>query len=419
MSDSKPNENQIHLRKERVFLNNDGLIVNPLSFDSIEGTPDIPQPIRKREEYRSLSGNRNVYKVAELGFDPSEKSLDMRMMTAIFLMYAIGSCKTDGTDLTVPETGTLTNEPDGSGYIIQDSAKSWSVDQFAGKTVVMTSGDEDEAAFYIVSNTATELTCETLIPDGVDLGDTFKIVEAPYTHTIEESNSMYSFGLHIEQNRSTDPIYVDLLGCLIKTLTISIEQDAILKVSADLIVCKWRDMNESSDPVVHIDAEADLDTEIYTWADIDVSTSVFTYNSVDIMSDIWCNVDMIEITIENDIEMQKVMCSEFPTKLKIGQRDYTIKMHVFPQNKTLYEIMQKKIVEYSGVLALTLKFALPQTDYYWQIDFDNLYLSDYPNTLPSWEDKILGVDIELKMNAGGTCVIESKDKLDGRYYEDR
>ena len=72
------------------------------------------------------------------------------------------------------ESGTVTTA---SASVITDSAKAWTVDEFAGHYgVLITSGTQEGEWRKIASNTATALTLESALPGATSVDDTFEVV---------------------------------------------------------------------------------------------------------------------------------------------------------------------------------------------------------------------------------------------------
>ena len=82
------------------------------------------------------------------------------------LMAYIGTSYEDSIGITKKTGGTATG---GTTTTITDTGKAWTVDEFAGKAIVLTSGTGGGDVRKIVSNTATEITVDeafSAVPDG-------------------------------------------------------------------------------------------------------------------------------------------------------------------------------------------------------------------------------------------------------------
>ncbi|MBU0728665.1 MAG: DUF2341 domain-containing protein [Proteobacteria bacterium] len=72
-------------------------------------------------------------------------------------------------------TDGLASNASGSTTVIEDSTKNWSVNQWAGLSVKVTSGTNIGVSRQIASNTQTSLTVATVLPSPVVTGDTYYI----------------------------------------------------------------------------------------------------------------------------------------------------------------------------------------------------------------------------------------------------
>lgn len=164
---------------------------------------------------------------------------------------------------------------------------------------------------------------------------------APYTHAITESDTLPSFALHIEQELSGDSIRMDLLGCIVKSLELVIEagSDTPVMMNVDLIVAKVVAGSDLIEP-------ASLGLEKFTRAN--VSTFTLLYNTVAIESDLLNQTQKIAITITNDIDMESVLNDDYANKVKVGKREYEIKLLEYIRNSTWRSISKLKVPNYSA-----------------------------------------------------------------------
>jgi len=82
------------------------------------------------------------------------------------MMAYVGTSYEDSVGITKQTSGTATG---GTTTTITDTGKAWTVDEFAGKAIVLTSGTAGGDVRKIVSNTATEITVDeafSAVPDG-------------------------------------------------------------------------------------------------------------------------------------------------------------------------------------------------------------------------------------------------------------
>ena len=51
------------------------------------------------------------------------------------------------------------------------------------------------------------------------------------------------------------------------------------------------------------------------------------------------------------------------------------------------------------------------------LTFSDMYVSDYPNKIPSSDDKAVGVEATFRNSPGGTLAVVAVDDLDETYYD--
>jgi len=88
-----------------------------------------------------------------------------------------------------------------------------------------------------------------------------------------------------------------------------------------------------------------------------------------------------------------------------------VKIHFFPTTASLYQLKNLAFADYSGDLNFELWFERNDGTSI-KIEIDKMYLSDYPNALPSLEDKRVGVDMVLKLGEASTVTVTITDALD-------
>lgn len=114
---------------------------------------------------------------------------------------------------TQVDTGTATA---GSTTTITDSGKSWTVNQFAGMYVYLTAGTgSGQAAGYIISNTATQLTIKSAWTTGADATSVYRIVvnamTVEGTHPTANGHLLMSAAVDITQFQSVFWLLLSLL----------------------------------------------------------------------------------------------------------------------------------------------------------------------------------------------------------------
>lgn len=254
-----------------------------------------------------------------------------------------------------------------------------------------------------------------------------------YLHTItawetDDTDPFPSFGMHMEQAPGSDDLKVDMLGSMVRSITITIEKDAKCSISVDVISAYSKNVDAYVTTV-----PPEQTDEILRWADLHLVNTVWSYSGNAIIGtelyDFLQHTDSIEITIENDIDIGMVLAGEYPDKLMMGTRDYTIRMHVFPQTKLLKTMRNLKtptdpnMYGKTGWLAGEINFTVEinrekvNSPDFIKMVFSKLRISDYPDSIPHWEEKILGVDVELKLAPGGSVIATVADDRNRSFYE--
>jgi len=413
MSFITPEDSKIYMKKE-ITLRNGDVKITPtdlFAFDLIDGGFTIPEPYRVREEFWKLGGGRNVAQIADLGYDTPEEGLDLRWMVGTFLYYAMGGCDTSGT-LVTERTATS-----GTASVSLEFVTAVTADVQAGMMVEFTAS----GAKFQIEDVGTNTIIVSVPMTATDLGTlTFSVTGPPYTHAISEPTNtlLPSFGIHIEQGEGDTKLKRDLNGCVVNGATLTIEKDAIAKMSVDILVLS----SVTGTELTTTETPTDLTEEIYNWTMIDGTTTstYMNYNDLSIngtaSEQIADTIDSVEISITNENEATKVIGDEYGKFVKFGKREYMIKTHIYPRNLAMYNLRNTKVADY--VSALTTQYLLERdTNDTVNWHFSSLYLSDHPNNLPSWDDKIVGVDAEFKLKPGGSSTITITDSKPIKFYE--
>ena len=140
-----------------------------ISLDTTTGT--IPANLNTCQVVNTNAGT------SAAGITLGATTTNLTLVTS-FLTWAVGSATTTATsrNVSVPtvESGTTTSLSTTTTVI--DAAKTWTVNQHAGRVVQLTSGTFTGQARTIVSNTATVLTVTPAFGGVPALGVTYKIV---------------------------------------------------------------------------------------------------------------------------------------------------------------------------------------------------------------------------------------------------
>ncbi len=401
-------DSHVSLKKEPVLRDSDAKLTSTIPIDlMVDDEWAVAEPYLKSEEHYPIGGGENVGKISYHGYDPSEESLQLYMQTGIMLYYALGACVTTGTALATPFADTVISV-DGTFLIwTMTTNTAMTIDEHAGRTIEVQTGDHAGELYLIVSNTADTITVNHAA-SALIATDTIKITEAPYTHTITESRNRPSFGLHVEQRNATaaQNIIIDLLGCIVKALSMAIEKDGdgMWEVSPSIAKGIPSDLIGAL-PANFVDV-------IKTWTH--VTSSTLTYNSANVFTA--ADVDSIGLDITNNSELLPMQGDEHAQKHKKGTREYLWKFHLFPQNNVLYGLRNTKHTDYLTYIAYEFKIAPSATNYI-KLDFSRLRLTEYPNKIPSKDDNIIGVDAEFRVAPDNVMECEVMDDRDYTYYE--
>lgn len=247
--------------------------------------------------------------------------------------------------------------------------------------------------------------------------------EAPYTHTITESDTLPSFAIHYEQELSGDPIRIDLLGCIVKAIELTIEtgSETPIMASVELMCAKAIAGSNIAEPTA---------LQVNKFVRNDVDTLTLTYNGAGIDTNMKV-ADKHTIRIENEVDFKPYMGDEYPNRVVIGKRTYSVKYTMPIRTSKWRSIMNLKVpnfaAQYStGSYLLTaiaaqtrLERGRPNDNDAIDLAFSKLYL--VPNRevtkLPSWEDKELIAEIEAKAAPGNAITFVATDALSNLYYE--
>lgn len=394
--------------RELVFRNLDAALTIVKHKDLLQdGGWPIAEPYLKSEKHYPLGGGEIASKISYLGYDPSEEALPLWVQSAVGIYLALGKCVTTGTALGTPFTDVVASVS--TNVITMTTNTSMTPDAHIGNQVEVTSGVLIGNKYAIIDNDGTTLTLEDAPAATID-GLNIKVETAPFTHVITEQRARPSFPIHVEQENETDAqsIRIDLLGVIMKNLLVNFDLDADATQDMGVSVAKGVAGSDLSSPTAN-------PVELYNWCHFQTPGSFsFTYNSLDLLTvDV---IDQISFEIINDSELRKTIGNCWSNKHIPGYREHSIKMHYLVNEKVLYGLRNTKHTDYLTDIALTAKFARSTTDYI-QFVYDKLRLIDYPNTVPSKDDKIVGVDVEFVEAPGNALIVTAMDDLNVSYYE--
>jgi len=396
-------------------------LYSTLAFDllkQLHEAQDLPMPIKEVIERYLIGAGRKVGKLQRKGYKEGESTPSFQMLTGIFLYYALGGCSTVGTALGTAFTDTVASV---TGYnLTMTDHLAMTNDEHIGRMVEVTSGDNTGSVYWIWDNAAGTLSLYPQPPANI-AADGIKITEAPFTHTLSEG-ARKSFAMHLEFLESGEEVYIDLLGCMVKALEITMEvgSETPIMIAPELVVLKFVEGAALTEPDV-------LEKEYFTHANL--STLTLTYNSAAVDSDLINQCDKVVVRIENDVEVRPVWNDSFPNKTKAGTLMYKVTLHTAIRNNTWYSIFSADCPNYASqygetgyyatAIAFLVKVARSASDY-WQFGFDQMRMDSesIPYKLISWEERELEMDIVF-FNAPGGALENTKvvDDLHCGYYE--
>jgi len=378
---------------------------------------------------------KNVSRIAHLGFKPGEQSHNFEMLTGIFLYYAWGGCSTAGTAYGSPKTDTLaTRVGDHSVTVVTGS---WTGFSAPGDMLKITNGTYANRVYPIKSWTANSKTLvfynhQTILPadimtSNVGGAPTVSIVTAPFTHTLSEANTLPSFAMHIEEQYTTNPLYLDLLGCVVKSIEIVTEvgSDTPVMLNMELIVAKVKD--SIADSVVTVTTPDVLALSRLTWGSVSVMS--LTYNSAQIETMLtYCKKHSFKLT--NDVNMAQIFGDDYPNRVDAGKREYEIAYTVMIRNLTWFALSRLKCPDftaqyattgfYTTVIASNIRIGRSATDYI-DLTLAKLRLppDDFEEELPTWESDQgkEWKDVKFEGAPGNTFTGTIIDALSAAYYE--
>ena len=429
-------------------------VTDCLGWDKPDGELEIPEPLRKKEELNVIGDGPKTADVVEMGYETVEQAITVNAQTGIWLYYVMGGYSCDGTDLSSPITQAAVTKV---SVLVMGGFSGLVVNAHVGRIVRQTSaGATQYWCWTIVSNTATELTLNSPIPDDVATEDV-EILMAPFTHTITEpsttatqvaSNSQVylpSFIIHFEQSDGTNIEYRDLIGCLVKSLKITLEKGAKVMYEVTVLVPKSMvGLVQTAYPTYALSGDATRAAlsyptdEIFGWYDFDLAESYLTYNSVAVFGSTqnWFNeLGKLEITISHELEILPIQGDPYPYKVLNGKLDYEVLMTYYPNSNedqdpttfTTYRLLKSlkrmKLAEYTTNLAMRVRLQRSATDYV-QLTFSSLYVTEFPDKLTTIEEKQVSIDVTMRnapakgsVTAGSLAVVVVDDR-NPSYYGD-
>lgn len=244
---------------------------------------------------------------------------------------------------------------------------------------------------------------------------------APFTHTIAEANTLPSFALHIEQEISGDAIRQDLLGCIVVSLEITVEEGSETPVmcSVEILTAKvitGSDLAEPASVAVNRFVRSNLETLSLTYSSAEIDTLIKTY------------CDKVSVKIINEVEMKTVFGDEYPKRVVVKTRDYEVRISTAIRSSTWRTISLLKCPSYAAqygttgyyatAIAFSLKIARHTTDDYISIAMTKLRLdpTTYNPPLVLWETPEARCEMTFKGAPGNACSSEVKDALAATYY---
>jgi len=378
-----------------------------------EGEFPVLRTVLKREERFTLGGDRRTDYVAELGYDPVDESVNFYLQTAKFIYGAFGSCVTTGTSYAPAKTGTI--DSGGGTKILTVTGIVLTPDAHIGDMLEITVGDRVGNKYEIVDNDASTITVDINTPINID-ADQFEIKTVPFLHHITHAKILPTFAMKFDMPDvlNDERILMDLLGIIIKSHELTIEQGGDAIQAVGIIGAKSVEGNPITNP-----AEP-LDTPL-KWGHL--SELDLSYDGENPIRAEIC--DSITITTENDSEIKPVVGDFWSRHQKDGTVTDMFRLHYFPDSKLLYDLRNTCIKDLVDDIDLTLK--LKETncagedfgDYERYIKWvvTKMYVAEHPTGIPSKDDHEMGVDCTLMILPEGDIYVEAQDAYGLIHYE--
>jgi hypothetical protein len=254
-----------------------------------------------------------------------------------------------------------------------------------------------------------------------------EIMTAPFTHTLSEATTLPTFAMHIEEQFTTNPVYVDLLGCVVKSFELTYEtgSDTPAVLAVDLIVQKVID--NISGAATTLTTPDPLALERFTWGH--VSTLSLTYNSLEIETmKTYCKKHTFKLI--NDVNAANIFGDDYPNRVDAGHRSYELTFTVMVRNRTWLNLARLKCPSFTAqynssgfyltAIAYNSIIGRSATDYI-NIALSKLHLipEDIEEEIPSW-DTDQGKewkDIMFHGAPGNVLTASIMDALSAAYYE--
>jgi hypothetical protein len=196
--------------------------------------------------------------------------------------------------------------------------------------------------------------------------------------------------------------------------------DTPVNISVDLIVAKVIDGSDLVSP-------AELALEPFTRGQ--VTTIDLGYNATYIDTALISHCDKHSIKIDNDIELKGIFGNDYPSRVRIGKRDYELSYSVDIYTSTWYLLSKLKVPNFaaqygtSGFYATAIDSVTHierGTDDYVDFRLSHLAIDEgLENKFASWETNqgMLNLDVTLYPAPDCALTCEVKDALSAAYYE--
>jgi len=441
---------------------------------------DLPETFEEFTEYWRVNAGRNVSDMIGESIPVVDGSINFELISGIPFKYALGKCvttvgKLETTTITTIAdiAGSLNNtyftftvvdsNTDDVKYYCWFNVNAAGVDPAPagwtyGLEVALATGataNDVAAAAQLIINAVVSMTAtnpgapsDQLVLTNDELGlvtattdtgatgfgfvRTLAGVDNLHTITEDDDTDLPSLALYYQQlySAAADAL-MNLIGVHCNELTLAIKKDAHIKGTFACKVPKSiiSDYNGGAAittlgtntvgggaPVAW--SAFKYPNKIFEWAHLKGNWTLILdagdyIGSGAVDASGW-GTESAELKITNDLDLLPVMGDPNNDAPNAGKREHEIVIFFFPE--TDVGRLLRKIHPENYSCTLVAKIARGTRDYV-QLTYSNLYVKNYPNKIPSIDDKSVGLEMTLRNNVGGTLAIAVKDKKGKIFYE--
>jgi len=416
------------------------------SFDVVKSPPDPPITYRTREEYWEIGEGRSLARITDLGYSQGEVSLELGLQSAIFLYYALGTAVTVGSSpyshdiyessLTLPSMAMLyqNNESPSSPAISANN-----INKIIYGIVVsnITISVEQGAEITMTVDLMSSRT------DNLEAGDLLDSTEAPARFTLKvftyedfiqagsyiiyASGTVSAITSGAVTNVTATQISIGSVTMSVGTTTYAVritsgQGKGQIRVVNAIANATTLSLNTVTDPWIVTPTTSGNTSyaTLYDYSPCSTSTSASVTATALIGTSDWTNVDSLDIGITNTLELRPCVGDPYPAKYVVGKREYSLKTHLYPQNhNTLLTLRNTQHIDYTGPIWAKIKFVdatESPTVHAMEFTHTRMYLSDFPDHIPDWDEVIVGIDMEFRNAPDDEFTINTTDNLVAGQY---